>query len=44
MQILENDSTVISLPAGMIERHLIEELASIIWCKRRVFLADPESL
>ena len=27
-------------PAGMTERHLIEELASIIWRKRRVLLAE----
>lgn len=27
-------------PAGMIERHLIEELATIIWRKRRVLLAE----
>jgi hypothetical protein len=27
-------------PAGMTERHLIEELASIIWSKRRVLLAE----
>ena len=27
-------------PAGMTERHLIEELATIIWRKRRVLLAE----
>lgn len=27
-------------PAGMTERHLVEELASIIWRKRRVLLAE----
>lgn len=27
-------------PAGMTERHLIEELAAIIWRKRRVLLAE----
>ncbi len=27
-------------PAGMTERHLLEELASIIWRKRRVLLAE----
>lgn len=27
-------------PAGMTERHLIEELASIIWRKRRVLMAE----
>lgn len=27
-------------PAGMTERHLVEELAAIIWRKRRVLVAD----
>jgi hypothetical protein len=27
-------------PAGITERHLIEELATIIWRKRRVLLAE----
>ena len=27
-------------PAGMTERHLIEELATIIWRKRRVLFAE----
>lgn len=31
-------------PAGMTERHLIEELASIIWRKRRVLLAEGASI
>lgn len=31
-------------PAGMTERHLIEELASIIWRKRRVLLAEGANI
>lgn len=31
-------------PAGMTERHLVEELASIIWRKRRVLLAEGAKL
>ncbi len=31
-------------PAGMTERHLIEELATIIWRKRRVLLAEGASI
>jgi len=31
-------------PAGMTEQHLIEELASIIWRKRRVLLAEGASI
>ena len=31
-------------PAGMTERHLIEELASIIWRKRRVLLAEGSTI
>lgn len=31
-------------PAGMTERHLIEELASIIWRKRRVLLAEGAAI
>lgn len=31
-------------PAGMTERHLIEELAAIIWRKRRVLLAEGASI
>jgi len=31
-------------PAGMTERHLIEELAAIIWRKRRVLLAEGAAI
>jgi hypothetical protein len=31
-------------PAGMTERHLIEELAAIIWRKRRVLLAEAAKI
>jgi hypothetical protein len=31
-------------PAGMTERHLVEELASIIWRKRRVLLAEAAKI
>lgn len=31
-------------PAGMTERHLIEELAAIIWRKRRVLLAEGATI
>ena len=31
-------------PAGMTERHLIEELATIIWRKRRVLLAESAKI
>lgn len=31
-------------PAGMTERHLIEELATIIWRKRRVLLAEAAKI
>lgn len=31
-------------PAGMTERHLIEELATIIWRKRRVLFAEGASI
>ena len=31
-------------PAGMTERHLIEELATIIWRKRRVLLAEGAAI
>jgi hypothetical protein len=31
-------------PTGMTERHLIEELASIIWRKRRVLLAEGAAI
>ncbi|TCT19484.1 hypothetical protein EDC35_10890 [Thiobaca trueperi] len=31
-------------PAGMTERHLVEELASIIWRKRRVLLAEGAAI
>ena len=31
-------------PAGMTERHLIEELATIIWRKRRVLLAEGATI
>jgi hypothetical protein len=31
-------------PAGMTERHLIEELATIIWRKRRVLLAEGANI
>lgn len=31
-------------PAGMTERHLIEELAAIIWRKRRVLLAKGAAI
>lgn len=31
-------------PAGMTERHLIEELAAIIWRKRRVLLAESANI
>lgn len=31
-------------PAGLTEQHLVEDLAAIIWCKRRVLLAEgPKS-
>lgn len=41
----EFDDLLVSLleehrPAGMTERHLVEELATIIWRKRRVLLAE----
>jgi hypothetical protein len=31
-------------PAGMTERHLIEELAAIIWRKRRVLMAEAAKI
>src|ERR1035437_3674136 len=31
-------------PAGMTERHLIEELAAIIWRKRRVLMAEGANI
>jgi hypothetical protein len=31
-------------PAGMTERHLVEELAAIIWRKRRVLLAEGAAI
>jgi hypothetical protein len=31
-------------PAGITERHLVEELATIIWRKRRVLLAEGTAI
>jgi hypothetical protein len=31
-------------PAGMTERHLVEELAAIIWRKRRVLMAEAAKI
>jgi hypothetical protein len=31
-------------PVGMTERHLVEELAAIIWRKRRVLLAEGAAI